>query len=96
MKFKTKRLVILDEQEKETLRQAGKIIEQIRNTMKYDSDNIVSPLTKIIITNVDIDEDATYFYSDIARLDNLLYDLWVNYEIVTDTGEENGQEQDQS
>lgn len=92
MKFKTKRLIILDEQEKETVRQAGRIIEQLRNTMKYDSDNIVSPLTKIIITNANIDEDSTYYYSDIARLDNLLYELWLNDEIVTDTGEDNGQE----
>lgn len=92
MKFKTKRLVILDEQEKETVRQADRIIEQLRNTMKCDSDNIVSPLTKIIITNANLDEDSTYYYSDIARLDNLLYELWLNDEIVTDTGEDNGQE----
>ena len=92
MKFKTKRLVILDEQEKETIRQAGRIIEQIRNTMKYDNDNIVSPSTKIIITYADIDDDAMYYYSDIARLDSLLYDLWQNDKIVTDTGEDNGQE----
>lgn len=82
MKYKTKRLIILSNEEKELLQKADKIIEEIKCRMLTDSVNKIMPEVNLTIYN-DYDEPVIKTFSDIKITDNILYDLYIASEIIS-------------
>lgn len=82
MKFKTKRLIILSNEEKELLQQTDTLLEEIKSRMLIDSSNKISPEVNLTIYN-DYDEPVIRTFSDIKLTDNVLYSLYIASEIIS-------------
>ena len=90
MEYKTKRLIILSNEEKELMRKSGRLIEEIKNHMRVDSSNNISPEICLTIFN-DYDDPVVIPYSHIALTDNVLYSLYAASEIISNEELDNGQ-----
>lgn len=90
MKYKTKRLIILSNEEKELLQKADKIIEEIKCRMLTDSVNQIMPEVNLTIYN-DYGETVIKTFSEIKITDNILYDLYIASEIISNEELDNDQ-----
>lgn len=90
MKYKTKRLIILSNEEKELLQKTDKIIEEIKCRMLTDSVNKIMPEVNLTIYN-DYGEPVIKTFSDIKITDNILYDLYIASEIISNEELDNDQ-----
>lgn len=90
MKYKTKRLIILSNEEKELLKQADNLIAEIKTRMLSDSMNKIMPEITLTIYN-DYDEPVIKTFDEIKITDNILYDLYVASEIISNEESNNDQ-----
>lgn len=92
MEFITKRLINLNTDEKETLKQADNIINQIISKMKNDAANNKGKEITLHMFSA-YGEECSATYSDMKIIDNQLFALAYADELITsfDEGNENGQ-----
>lgn len=90
MKYKTKRLIILSNEEKELLEKADKIITEIKSRMLVDSMNKIMPEVNLTIYN-SYDEPVVKTFTEIKITDDILYDLYIASEIISNEELDNDQ-----
>ena len=90
MKYKTKRLIVLTQEEKELLQHADSLIETIKTRMLMDSSNKITPEINLTFYN-DYDEPVIRSFNEIKITDSILYNFYIASEIVSNEELDNDQ-----